>query len=201
MGVLIINWAVGYALASLIIDETAPSQMLVMCGMKKVFVTFVVIVAFMSYFWFQKQSLLAIDTLPTIGTTPTKIPIKTPTKTTTLAVAPTTGSGQASSPQTTQAPQVSGFKNGTYTSQIGDVGYGPLQFKMVIQSGKIADIQFLQYPSDARHSQQVNNYALPVLRQEAIVAQSARVDIVSGATATSEVFTQVLGSLLMGLKV
>lgn len=158
--------------------------------MKKILISAVVIIAFVGYFWFQKQSLLAIDIVPSVSPTPTRTP--TPVTDPTLPTA---------RPTPTPTPQVSGFKNGTYTSQVGDVGYGPLQFEVVIQNGKITDIQFLQYPSDARHSQQVSNYALPILKQEAIQSQSANVDIVSGATATSEAFAQVLNALLSGIKV
>jgi uncharacterized protein with FMN-binding domain len=54
----------------------------------------------------------------------------------------------------------------------------------------------LQYPSDRRTSIAINRRALPVLRSEAIAAQSANVDIVSGATLTSEAFIESLGAAL-----
>ena len=173
--------------------------------MKKLFVSAVIVVAFVSYFWFQQQSLLAVDIIPNISTAPTKTPAITPVPTadsTTLPVAGGTTAPTARPIATpTPTPQVSGFKNGTYTSQVGDAGYGPVQFKVVIQGGKITDIQFLQYPSDRSQSLQRSNYALPILRQEAIQVQSANVDIVSQATATSEAFAQVLNALLSSIKV
>jgi uncharacterized protein with FMN-binding domain len=57
-------------------------------------------------------------------------------------------------------------------------------------------VQFLQYPSDRRTSQRINSIAMPYLRQEAIQAQSAQVDIISGATLTSEGFQASLQSAL-----
>lgn len=42
----------------------------------------------------------------------------------------------------------------------------------------------------------INNQAMPMLRSEAIQAQSANVDTVSGATMTSEAFIQSLQSAL-----
>jgi len=63
-------------------------------------------------------------------------------------------------------------------------------------NGAIADVQFLQYPQDNGHSRQVSAKAIPILKQEAIAAQSAQVNIVSGATATSQAFQQSLADAL-----
>ncbi|HEY4384430.1 MAG TPA: FMN-binding protein [Ktedonobacteraceae bacterium] len=46
----------------------------------------------------------------------------------------------------------------------------------------------------------INNYADPQLTSEAIQAQSANVDIVSGATDSSEAFIQSLNSALAQAK-
>jgi uncharacterized protein with FMN-binding domain len=71
-----------------------------------------------------------------------------------------------------------------------------VQVQATVQNGKIADVQFLQYPSDRRTSQQINAFAMPYLQQEAIQAQSANVNIISGATLTSEGFAMSLQSAL-----
>lgn len=90
------------------------------------------------------------------------------------------------------------YKDGSYTSDVvqTDRGFGPLQIKLVVSGGKITDVQFLQFPNKPGHTTEVSNAALPILKQEAIAAQSATVDIVSGATQTSEAFQQVLASTL-----
>ena len=90
------------------------------------------------------------------------------------------------------------YKDGTYTGEQVDAFYGLVQVKVVIRSGKIADVQVVQYPNDRRTSVQINSIAVPYLRSEAIQAQSANVDIVSGATLTSEGFAMSLQSALTG---
>jgi uncharacterized protein with FMN-binding domain len=89
-----------------------------------------------------------------------------------------------------------GLKDGTYTGAEADALYGLVQVKTVIQNGKIADVQFLEFPQDRRTSQRINFVAVPDLQQEAIQAQSANVDLVSGATLTSQAFIQSLQSAL-----
>ena len=47
-----------------------------------------------------------------------------------------------------------------------------------------------------REDEQINSYALPVLVQETLDAQSADIDMVSGATVTSDGYLQSLQSAL-----
>ena len=115
----------------------------------------------------------------------------------------TASNGSASNSSAQQAPAsssgsstASGYKSGTFTGPAVDVNYGLVQVQATVQNGKIADVQFLQYPSDRRTSQQINAIAMPYLQQEAIQAQSANVDIISGATLTSEGFQMSLQSAL-----
>ena len=95
---------------------------------------------------------------------------------------------------------VSPFKDGTYTGSAADAFYGTIQVQTVIAGGKITDVQFLQYPSDRSRSVAINTFAMPSLKQEAISAQSANVDIVSGATDSSNAFIQSLSSALSQAK-
>lgn len=88
------------------------------------------------------------------------------------------------------------FRDGSYTGSVADAFYGNIQVKAIIQNGQVSDVQFLQYPNDRRTSIEINTQAMPILRDEAIAAQSAHVDIVSGATDTSQAFIQSLGSAL-----
>ncbi len=88
------------------------------------------------------------------------------------------------------------YKDGTYKGSVADAFYGKLQVAAVISGGKLTDVTFLQYPNDQEESQQVNNHSNPILKREAIAAQSAQVDIVSGATQSSEAFQQSLGNAL-----
>jgi uncharacterized protein with FMN-binding domain len=88
------------------------------------------------------------------------------------------------------------FVDGTYTGPAVDAYYGLVQIQAIVQRGQLVDIAVLQYPSDRRLSVRINRYALPRLRDEVISAQSAEVDIISGATLTSWAFMRSLGSAL-----
>ncbi|HVS79452.1 MAG TPA: FMN-binding protein [Candidatus Paceibacterota bacterium] len=89
-----------------------------------------------------------------------------------------------------------GYKDGTYTGVVADAFYGPLQVSATITNGKIADIKFLKYPNDRPESIEVNTDSNPILEAEAIRSQSANVDVVSGATQSSEAFSQSLAAAL-----
>lgn len=88
------------------------------------------------------------------------------------------------------------YKDGTYTGSAADAYYGNVQVQATIQGGNITNVAFLQYPDTHSTSVQINTQAMPYLQQEAIQAQSATVNIVSGATDTSEAFQQSLASAL-----
>lgn len=106
---------------------------------------------------------------------------------------PTAGSTPASSP-------AGRYKDGSYTGTSYDVGYGPVQVQAVISGGRLSNVKLLQMPSDINRSQEIASYAGPQLVQEAISAQSANVDIVSGATQDSLGFKDSLASALTKAK-
>ncbi|HVZ11532.1 MAG TPA: FMN-binding protein [Patescibacteria group bacterium] len=110
----------------------------------------------------------------------------------------TTATPPAASSSAPPSPAaVSGkYKDGQYTSEVGDAFYGPLQFRLTVSGGRITDVTFLQTPNDRGTSIEINSQATPILKQETIAAQSATVDVVSGATQTSEAFQQLLKSTL-----
>ncbi len=84
------------------------------------------------------------------------------------------------------------YKDGNYTGSVADAYYGNVQVQAVISGGKITDVKFLQYPNDNHTSIRINSQAMPYLTTEAIQAQSAKVNTVSGASATSGAFVQSL---------
>ncbi len=90
----------------------------------------------------------------------------------------------------------SGLKDGTYTGSSVYVNWGYVQVQATVSGGKLNNVQFLEYPNERRTSVRINSVAIPELQQEAIQAQSANVDIVTGATLTSEGFAQSLQSAL-----
>lgn len=116
---------------------------------------------------------------------PTPAPIAIPVRT----AAPVSVTTPTTTPQ-------GKYKNGTYTGSVADAYYGYVQVQAIISGGKIVDVKFLQYPNDNSTSISINSQAMPYLTQEAIQAQSARVNTVTGASATSDAFVQSLQNAL-----
>jgi uncharacterized protein with FMN-binding domain len=76
--------------------------------------------------------------------------------------------------------------------------YGDVQVRVTLQGNKVVDVQALQLPSDRSRSQRISQEAGPLLRSEVLQAQSPNIDIVSGATYTSEGYAQSLQGALDG---
>jgi uncharacterized protein with FMN-binding domain len=74
--------------------------------------------------------------------------------------------------------------------------YGDVQVQITVSSGKITDVTVLQVPWNDRHDQMINSQAVPIYNDEAVQAQSANIDVVSGATVTWEGYTQSLQSAI-----
>jgi len=84
----------------------------------------------------------------------------------------------------------------TVTGDTVQTRWGPVQVKITVTNGKITDVTAVQSPSDNPRDQEINSYALPQLKSEALAAQSAKIDTVSGATYTSDGYRQSLQSAL-----
>jgi uncharacterized protein with FMN-binding domain len=111
------------------------------------------------------------------------------------ASTPPSSSGSSSSGNTSNSSS-SQYKDGTYTGSIANAYYGNVQVAVTISGGQITNVKFLQYPDTHSTSVVINQQAMPYLQQEAIQAQSPKVQIISGATFTSEAFIQSLTSAL-----
>ncbi len=146
-----------------------------------------------------KQPPTSIQIIPAETLTPAVPP---PTQTNTNQTPPPSALVTTTpTPAPTPPPKPAGqYVDGSYTGSPTDAYYGIVQVKAIISGGKIADVQFLQYPSDRSTSRYINSQAMPMLTQEAITAQSAHVNGVSGATATSGAFVQSLASALAKAK-
>jgi uncharacterized protein with FMN-binding domain len=83
-----------------------------------------------------------------------------------------------------------------FTGTTVDTIWGPVQVEIAVSGGKVVDVEALQLPFDRSRSLRISQYAAPILRSEAIQAQSARVDVVSGATYTSRAYAQSLDSAI-----
>ena len=85
-----------------------------------------------------------------------------------------------------------GLRTGTWNGDPEFNEFGNVELAIVVSGGKITDVRVLDFPRDHSRSAQINNRALPRLRSEALAAQSASIDTVSGATVTSESYRQSL---------
>jgi uncharacterized protein with FMN-binding domain len=116
--------------------------------------------------------------------------------TSTMGPGSTTASSPGSSPATgggPSAPTNNGSGgDGTFTGNSVDTRWGPVQVAITVAGGRITGATAVVYPNGNPRDAQINSYALPVLSREVIDAQSAQIDMVSGATVTSEGY---LGSL------
>ncbi len=133
--------------------------------------------------------------------TPTPAPRPTPTPAPAPASTPARpganpGSGQA---PTQGIPGNPGSQGSAGTAYVGDpIGtrYGNVQVQILVANGKITSASVLQVPNRDRKDVQINNRAVPILNQQVVSAQSADIDMVSGATVTSMAYIQSLQSAL-----
>ena len=89
--------------------------------------------------------------------------------------------------------------SGTATTVAGSVAstrWGDVQVTITVTDGKITAVDVPTYPTANGKDRQINASALPILKQETLSAQSADIDMVSGATVTSEGYVESLQSAL-----
>ena len=84
----------------------------------------------------------------------------------------------------------------TVTGGVASTQWGPVQVRLTVSGGRITGVSVLQQPSGNPRDTEINDYALPILTQETTSAQSASIDMVSGATVTSTGYVQSLQSAI-----
>jgi len=84
----------------------------------------------------------------------------------------------------------------TYTGSVAQTRWGPVQVQITVQGDKITKVTVLQQPNGNHKDAEINSYALPILVQDTLTAQSAQIDMVSGATVTSDGYITSLQSAL-----
>ena len=105
-------------------------------------------------------------------------------------------SSESSSDDGTSTSSTTGSVSGTFTGAAVETRYGAVQVEITVENGVITSSEAIQYPNRDRHDQQINAYAVPVLNSEAVDAQSADIDSVSGATFTSVGYARSLQSAI-----
>jgi uncharacterized protein with FMN-binding domain len=89
-----------------------------------------------------------------------------------------------------------GNHTGSYTGSLIHTNYGPVQVKATFKSGRLTAVTVLRVPSENSRDQQIAKDAIPRLTQEALHAQSAQIEAVSGASYTSDGYIRSLQSAL-----
>jgi uncharacterized protein with FMN-binding domain len=127
-----------------------------------------------------------------------------PTSTNSGSIGPHTSTAPPAgivSPST--APRSAAGSSGTANTQnvvvngkSADTEFGPVQVQLTVNANRIISATAINYPQQSGHDRRINSYAIPLLQQETVKAQSATIDTVSGATVTSDAYRTSLQSAL-----
>lgn len=134
-------------------------------------------------FGYHTSTSSTLETTPAAVADPVSEPATSDPTTPDAGADADTGSGTASD-------------GGTFTGDVAQTRWGPVQVAITVADGAITDVAVPQYPDGNPRDVEINDYALPVLVQETLDAQSAQIDMVSGATVTSEGYLTSLQSAL-----
>ncbi len=104
--------------------------------------------------------------------------------------------GATSTPMATATPTATASATRTATGDAVPTQYGNAQVRVTVSGGKITKIEALQLQGNDPKSVAISGYAEPLLRASALSKQSADIDMVSGATYTSESYQASLQSAL-----
>jgi uncharacterized protein with FMN-binding domain len=106
---------------------------------------------------------------------------------------------EAQSPGPSSGSAAASANAGSAETVIGDDvpnQFGDVQVEVSVSGGKITDVKALRLPFDRARSAEISNAVEPYLRSEALQAQSAQIDLISGATYTSESYAESLQSAI-----
>ena len=109
---------------------------------------------------------------------------------------PATASDPTNSSTTTPTDTTTAAAPVTVTGQAVRFRFGTVQVAATVEGNDIVDVQALRLPNGDRHSAQISDYVEPILRDEAISADSAGISVISGATYTSRAYAASLQSAL-----
>jgi uncharacterized protein with FMN-binding domain len=107
------------------------------------------------------------------------------------AITTTTAAGSSAATGPARAAATGTFPGADVVTKFGDV-----QVSLTLSRGRIVDVQWLKLPFDRPRSQSISQQASPILRSEVLSAQSAHINVLSGATYTSEAWANSVQSAL-----
>ena len=110
----------------------------------------------------------------------------------------TESSGTSGSSGSSGASSTQGSSAGaqTVTGDAVSTRYGDVQVQITVAGGRITGSTVTQVPWQDHRDQEINGRAVPILDEEAVAAQSSSIDMVSGATYTSEGYAESLQSAI-----
>ena len=114
----------------------------------------------------------------------------------TSTTAPTTAAPVTAGSATAAPTTAAASGSSTVLGDSADTRWGPVQVQITVQDGKITAVTVPVYPANNGRDQEINATAVPTLVQETLSAQSAKIDMVSGATVTSDGYLTSLQSAL-----
>lgn len=135
------------------------------------------------------------STASTVASPSSVISGSAPSTTSQAAAGSGGGNGDGSNAAQSDAAQ-SNAAPSTATGGVAQTQWGPVQVQLSLDGGTITKVSVLQYPTGNSTDAQINGHALPILIDETLQAQSAQIDMVSGATVTSTGYRQSLQSAL-----
>lgn len=106
------------------------------------------------------------------------------------------GKTNNTTPTTTAKPKTKASTTKTYTGDVAQTRYGPVQVQVTVKKGSVVSAKAVVYPMGQALDVQINSYAIPALNSEASSAGSASIDMISGATYTSQGYLSSLQSAL-----
>ena len=147
-----------------------------------------------------------------VSSLPTSAPVASGTTASAGTAAGTTTAGNAAGTGTTgttsntsaspsaaapaPAPAAGTVADGTYNGQTVNTRFGTVQVNAVISGGVITDVVAVKLTDQGRQSVMISNQAAPMIRQEVLSAQSAKVSNIGGATYTTQGYLMSLQSAL-----
>jgi len=86
-------------------------------------------------------------------------------------------------------------KSKKVTGPLVDMRWGPVQATITVKGKKLTGVAIATQPENFR-SQFIDEQSVPLLKQETLQAQNANIDLISGATMTSEAYVESLTAAL-----
>ena len=127
---------------------------------------------------------------------PMGVQAQTPVVSSGGTTSPSSGSSSSDSSGADPNAGSSTSSGSTVTGSVAQTRWGPVQVELTVENGTITSVSVIRYPSENGKDEQINSYALPILVQETMDAQTSNIDMVSGATVTSEGYVESLQSAL-----